>query len=257
MNRWHLSWLLLCCPHRTIAQDTIPGDPIAVAAREVRAGLPPRVVATGGATAFPFGHGDATVACAILRTCVIALASGERILATTAGDSERWLIAQLVTGATGGTPLVAVKPTDCGIATNLVIVTDARVYALMLTAAPCTAARAPRLTPYVRFWYPDAPPPSPSEPALSFTYHWTHDAHIAWTPTAIYDDGTRVYIRFPAEARHDAAPVLWQETADGDRALLNYAIQGDAYVADHLFARAILEVTDGRRAHRVEIVNDR
>jgi type IV secretion system protein VirB9 len=255
MMRWSSLWwpvsLPLVAARLALAQDTVSGDPLAIAAREVRAGLSPRVVQTAGATVFPYGHGDATVACAILRSCVVALEPGERVLATTAGDSERWLIAPLVTGAEGGAPLVAVKPTDCGIATNLVIATDRRVYALALTAAPCVAHIPPRLTPYVRFWYPDAR--TPAEPMLTFDYHWTRDAHIPWTPTAVYDDGTRVYIRFPAEARRDGAPVLW----DGDHVLLNYTVRGDAYVTDRLFARAILEVSDGHHVRRIEIVSDR
>ncbi|HWZ59900.1 MAG TPA: TrbG/VirB9 family P-type conjugative transfer protein [Gemmatimonadaceae bacterium] len=240
---WVLAW-----PAVAAAQDTVPGDALAVAAREVRAGLSPRVVDVGGATVFPYGHGEATVACAVLTACVVALAPEERIVATTLGDSERWLAAQM------GGSRVAVKPTACGIATNLAIATDQRVYVLALTAAPC-AGRAPRLTPYVRFWYPDATPAAPA-PTLAFTYHWTHDAHLPWTPVAVYDDGAHVYIRFPAASRHGVAPVLWQETADGDRVLLNYTTHDDSYVTDRVFARAVLEASDGRRVHRVEIVND-
>jgi type IV secretion system protein VirB9 len=242
---------LFVWPAVVAAQDTVPGDALAIAAREVRAGLSPRVVDVGGATVFPYGHGEAAVACAVLTACVVALAPGERSLATTVGDSERWLAAQM------GVSLVAVKPTACGIATNLVIATDQRVYVLALTAAPC-AGRAPRLTPYVRFWYPDATSAATAPaPTLAFTYHWTHDAHLAWTPVAVYDDGAHVYIRFPAESRHGVAPVLWQETADGDRVLLNYTTRDESYVTDRVFARAVLEASDGRRVHRVEIVNDR
>jgi type IV secretion system protein TrbG len=247
--------MLICVsffPWLARAQDTVPGDALAVAAREARAGLPPRTVDAGGAIAFPFGHGEAVVTCAVLRTCVVALESGERILATTAGDSERWLVAQM-----GALPVVAVKPTVCGIATDLIIVTDRRIYAVTLRAASC-AARAARVTPYVRFWYPDAPPvTAPSASGFSFTYHWTRDPHIGWTPVAVYDDGAHVHIQFAPDARHDVAPVLWQETSSGDRVLLNYSIEGDSYVTDRVFERAVLEASDGRRARRVEIVNDR
>jgi type IV secretion system protein TrbG len=235
------------------AQDTTAGDALAVAAREARNGLPPRTVDVGGAIAYPFGHGEAAVACAALRACVVAVDPSERIVATTVGDSERWLVSTL-----GPLPVVAVKPTVCGIATDLIIATDRRVYALGLTAAAC-AARAPRLTPYVRFWYPDASEDTPV--ALAFTYHWTHDAHIAWTPAAVYDDGAHVHIEFPADARRDVAPVLWEETGSGDRVLvnytINYAIHGTSYVTDRIFQRAVLEANDGRHVRRIEIVNDR
>jgi type IV secretion system protein TrbG len=258
MRVWRWWMLIVPCvaPSRARAQDTVPGDALAVAAREVRSGLAPRVVDIGGATVFPYGHGEAALTCAERRVCVVGLESGERIVGTTVGDSERWLATVVSSGAI---PIVALKPTMCGTTSDLVVVTDRRVYTLRLTAAPCVA-RGARVTPYVRFWYPDVAPPA-VQPPLAFTYHWTHDPHIAWTPTAVYDDGTRVFIRLPAVSREEGAPVLWQETGDGDRVLLNYTIDSDAgggvYVTDRVFARAILEERDGRRVRRVEIVNDR
>jgi type IV secretion system protein VirB9 len=188
----------------------------------------------------------ATVACAVRRVCVVAIDTGERIVGTTTGDSERWPVTTLP-------HVVALKPTECGIASDLVIVTDRRVYTVMLTSAPCGAHGA--ITPYVRFSHPDsvaAPPP-----ALAFTYHWAHDPRVAWTPVAVYDDGVRTTIQFPATASHAAAPVLFEESGDGDRVVLNYRVDGDAYVADRVFARAVLEAADGKRVRRVEIVNDR
>jgi hypothetical protein len=66
-----------------------------------------------------------------------------------------------------------------------------------------------------------------------------------------------VHIEFPAEARRDVAPVLWEETSSGDRVLVNYTTHGTSYVTDRIFARAVLEANDGRHVRRVEIVNDR
>jgi type IV secretion system protein TrbG len=221
------------------AQDTVGGDAVAVAAREVRRGLAPRVVSSGGATVFPYGYGDPGIVCAVGRACVLGLESGERVVATTVGDSQRWGVTVLGT-------VVAVTPSECVGVSDLVVVTDRRVYTVGLTCGK-------RVTPYVRFWFPDAP----AAPGLAFTYRWTHDPHVAWTPVAVYDDGERVFIRLPGEAREGAAPVLFQESGDGDRVLLNYTIDGDVYVTDRIFERAVLEASDGKRVRRVEIVNER
>jgi type IV secretion system protein TrbG len=194
----------------------------------------------------------AAIACAVRRVCVVGIDSSERIVGTTTGDSERWPVTTL-------SHVVALKPTECGIASDLVIVTDRRVYTVALTSAPCGSHGPVQITPYVRFSHPDtvATPPANGASTLAFTYHWTHDPHIAWTPVAVYDDGVRTTIRFPATASRVAAPVLFEESGDGDRVMVNYRAEGDAYVADRVFARAVLEAADGKRVRRVEIVNDR
>jgi type IV secretion system protein TrbG len=252
MRRWWVWVIVVVVPCVARGQDTVPGDALAVAAREVRGGLAPRVVDVGGALVFPYGHGEALVTCAERRVCVVGVESGERVVGTTTGDGERWLVS--VVGN-----VVAVKPTQCGIASDLVIATDRRVYTLALVSAGCVAhGRGAVITPYVRFWYPDAVlAPVVGSPSLNFSYHWTRDPHIRWTPAAVYDDGVRVFIRFSDSARHEVAPVLWEETGDGDRVVINYRVDGDAYVTDRVFARGVLEASDGRRVRRVEIVNAR
>jgi type IV secretion system protein VirB9 len=249
--------------------DTVAPDPVALAERDAHAGQPPRTVVSAGATIFPFGHGEPTVTCAILRVCGIALEPGERILATATGDSERWEIVRAASGPDGGTPLLLVKPTDCALTTNLVVATDRRVYAVALASTSCASAtRAPgatppsRLTPLVRFWYPDRRPDTAradEAPAATwqFTYHWTRDARAAWTPVAIFDDGRHVHIVLPGDARRSESPVLWERTATGDRVLLNYTVRPDGYITDRVFARATLELPDGSHPRRIEIVNDR
>jgi len=243
--------------------DSGASDPLAAAEREVRAGQPARTIVTGGATIFPFGHGEPTIACAILRVCAVSLEPGERVLATATGDSERWEIVRAAAGPDGQTPLVLLKPSGCALTTNLVVATDRRIYALGLTSAPCAAAAATqpssRLTPLVRFWYPDrqAGAIAATDGALAFTYHWTRDPHAEWTPVAIYDDGRHVHIVLPSDVRRSDAPVLWERTATGDRVLMNYTVRPDGYVTDRVFARASLEFPDGAHPHRVEIVNDR
>lgn len=211
---------------------------------------------TSDAIVFAYGHSQPTVTCAPLRACVIELEAGERVLATALGDTERWLVDQAVTGA--HTPLIIVKPTACDIATNVVISTDRRVYDLALESPVCTH-RPLEYTRRVRFSYPgtalvSSPAVGDFHPeSLSFTYRWTPDRHIAWAPVAVFDDGTRAYIRLPHAAKNTDLPLLFSEQDDGARSLIPYKLTNDTYVTDRIFMRAILRV-----GHReLEIVNVR
>jgi P-type conjugative transfer protein TrbG len=211
-----------------------------------------------GDAVVPYGEAQPTVTCAPLRACVIQLEVGERVLATALGDSERWLVDQAVTGAR--TPLIIVKPTACDIATNLVVSTDRRVYDVALESPACTAHRPARYTRQLRFSYPASSlVSSPVQGAafhpesLSFTYRWNSDRHIAWSPVAVYDDGTHVYVRLPDGARHTDLPILLLEQDDNTTSLLPYLMANDTYIADRIFSRAILRA--GRR--QIEIVNTR
>ena len=80
-----------------------------------------------------------------------------------------------------------------------------------------------------------------------------------WRPVAIYDDGVRVSLVLPAEARHSAAPVLYALEDDGSRTLVNYAVRDSAevvvYVADRTFRRGVLVVPNGSREQRLEFEN--
>ncbi|HVR10651.1 MAG TPA: TrbG/VirB9 family P-type conjugative transfer protein, partial [Thermoanaerobaculia bacterium] len=112
---------------------------------------------------FPFGHLRPVLPCAPLRACAIELESGELVLATSLGDSERWLLQAAAAGPGGRTPLLVVKPTACDLSTNLVIATDRRIYELALDSPPCRNADSgeatynPHLhyTGVARFYYPD------------------------------------------------------------------------------------------------------
>jgi type IV secretion system protein TrbG len=260
------------------------GDPVSIAKAEVARGLGPRTVDAGDAVVYPYGAREAEVVCAPLRACVIELESEERVLATALGDTERWLVERAGTGVGGRTPLVIVKPVACGLATNLVVSTDRRVYDIALDAPRCGrgvagaagaaggasgggtagaagAAAAARYTPHVRFYYPTGMVARAGEvsaaavrpESLAFTYRWVADRKVAWSPAAVYDDGAHVYVRLGAEARHGELPVLFAELPDKTTALMNYVVSNDTYITDRVFERAVLVGAGGAR--RIEIVN--
>ena len=106
----------------------------------------------------------------------------------------------------------------------------------------------------MRFYYPDetlarwALPATPSPArvgpdvlSLNFGYRMKKDRQFPWAPAQVFDDGARVYIKLPEEARHAEAPVLFVLESDGSKVLVNYAVVGgDTYVTDRLFDRAVL-----------------
>lgn len=121
-----------------------------------------RMVTVNSTTVYPFGRADAVLPCRVLTACVVELERGERLTAPPlAGDQARWVIADVAAVGQDAIPLVVVKPKQCGIATNLIVVTNRRVYDVGLTAASCRRSRddgnpgGPRGTPRVRFYYPD------------------------------------------------------------------------------------------------------
>jgi P-type conjugative transfer protein TrbG len=262
-------------PHPSAASDPDGhprADPVVAAAREyARTGVA-RTVEEGAFETFPYGHSQPTVTCAPLRACVIELEAGEGVLSKIAGDTQRWEIQLAVAGANGQTPLVVVKPHDCGLTTNLVLATTAgRIYDLTLDSPPCPRSG---LNPHgvyvrhVRFYYPDAlveswaaPPPATVSPAaatisaLNFAYKISRARHVAWVPLAVFDDGAHCYIKLPTGAEHREAPVLFVLSPDGTKILLNYNLVGDTYVTDRVFRSAVLILGEGRQERSVRLDN--
>jgi P-type conjugative transfer protein TrbG len=249
-------------------------DLVMAATREyARTGVA-RTVEEGAFETFPYGHAQPTVTCAPLRACVIELEAGETVLSKIAGDTQRWEIQLAPAGADGRTPLVVVKPHDCGLTTNLVLATTAgRIYDLTLDSPSC---RRSSLNPHgayarhVRFYYPDtmvetwvAPAPAPAARVpsaadintLNFAYRVTHERHAPWVPIAVFDDGAHCYIKLPPDAAHREAPALFALAEDGSKVLLNYNFTGDSYVTDRVFRSAELVVGEGGHERVVRLDN--
>jgi len=248
---------------------TDSGDALIAAAKDYRASGIARIVVQGDFVTFPFGHAQPTLTCAVLRACVIELQPGEIVLSRITGDTERWEITPATAGVDGKTPLIVVKPRDCDITTNVVLATDRRLYDLTLDSPPCRArVTNPQQTyaRHVRFYYPDetvatwskpvAEPPvriAPDALALNFHYEVKKDRQFPWLPDQVFDDGTRVYIKLPEDARSSVAPVLFVLEGDGAKTLVNYSfVGGDTYVTDRLFDRAELVAgIDGKERRAV------
>ena len=246
------------------------GNAITAATREFQTSGVARTVVQGNFVTFPFGHSQPTLTCTVLRACVVELQSGEIVLSRIAGDTERWEIASAAAGADGKTVLIVVKPRDCDITTNIVLATDRRLYDLTLDSPPCKVQSTNPQQPYirhVRFYYPDETVAEWAKPAalepvriaptvgsLNFNYSIKKDRRFPWVPGQVFDDGARVFIKLPEEARHAEAPVLFVLDGDGSKTLVNYAIVGgDTYVTDRLFDRAVLVAGIDGKERKVRI----
>ena len=255
---------------QSVAAPADTGDVISAATREYQASGVARTVVQGNFVTFPFGHAQPTLTCTVLRACIIELQAGEIVLSRIAGDTERWEITTAAAGADGKTVLVVVKPRECDITTNVVLATDRRVYDLTLDSPPCKARSTnpqQAYTRHVRFYYPDETvaawsKPLPPEPVhiapdvvrLNFAYEVKKDRKFPWSPAQVFDDGARVYIKLPEQARHVELPVLFALDGDGGKTLLNYSVvDGDTYVTDRMFDRAVLVAGVDGKERRVTI----
>lgn len=198
----------------------------------------------------------------------LALEPGETLLSVSAGDTTRWIVGDARSGAGPSSQAhVLVKPNAAGLATNLVIMTDRRVYHVELRSVggPAMAAVSWRYPADIRlasvsalvgtpsaFPLPSDPGAPVFEPAsINLRYRISGDKP-AWRPLAAFDNGRQVFIEMPPAIELLEAPPLFVIGEDGAE-LVNYRVQGRYYVVDRLFMRAELRLGGkNKRAVRIE-----
>ena len=191
-----------------------------------------------------------------MRITDLALEAGERILGPPAcGDTVRWALAE-GKSLQGGIEQahVYLKPTRPGLETNLAINTDRHSYMLELHSYDETYMAV------VAWRYPQdeiahlqaeasalAAQDKDSSPvvglnSLNFNYAiQVTEGHPLWTPTQVFDDGRRTFVRFPPAMLVREAPALFV-LRDNDTQLVNYRMKNDFYVIDRLIDSAELRV---------------
>ena len=209
----------------------------------------------------------------------IALQAGEKLISVSAGDTERWILGDTVSGE-GDTERVhiLVKPVESGLTTNLIITTTARTYRAELTSyretymaavswrfpreelISLSKTRKPANKPSVGSVVLSAGadrlpvPMGLSVDALNFRYRVEGDKPH-WRPLRAFDDGRKVYIQFPARIDQGEAPPLFAVGAEGDSQLVSYRVKGRYYIVDRLFARAELRLGENdQQVVRIERV---
>jgi type IV secretion system protein VirB9 len=194
-----------------------------------------------------------------MRITALSLEPGEKIISKAAGDTERWMIGDTTSGEaeTIQTHLL-IKPYRAGLATNMVVTTNRRVYLLALKASGESEAFNAAVS-----WthpLPQAPTnqvaivpvetaPKPSAPAPILKAHGPEAYRIRtgwrkpeWAPVSVHDDGRQTFITFPDSLGTTEAPPLFVMNEKGEAQLTNWRKQGNSYVVDRLFLKAELRL---------------
>lgn len=163
----------------------------------------------------------------------IEFGGDERIENVAVGDSAAWQ----VTANKRGDHLF-VKALQAGVATNMVVVTDRRLYTFDLVPL---AGPVSQMVYTIRFRYP--PPAIAAAPVGTVAGRYRLSGDRAIRPAAISDDGTHTAMQWPANV---ALPAVYTLDAEGRETLANGAMRDGTYVIDGIAARLVF-----RRDRRV------
>lgn len=225
-----------------------------------------------GAVRFIYGVQQASVVCAVLQVCDIALQPGEQVNNLHVGD-PRFTVEPAVSGA-GATEVqhLILKPLDVGLQTNLVITTSRRTYHIRLSS------HRTEFMPQVSFTYPEdalakwdavrarekkerqeRTIPETGEYLGDLNFKYEVSGTAPWKPVRVFNDGVKTVIQMPAAMAQTEAPTLLVVRKDGgwfssdETVMVNYRLQGDRYIVDTVFDKAILIAGVGRDQDRVTI----
>lgn len=187
------------------------------------------------------------------RVTVIALQSGEELVTVAAGDTVRWIVGDTSSGAGEDQRVnVLVKPVRVDIRTNLVITTNRRTYLMELISTERTWMASvswdyPRdrmLALQQRSQAAEVAAPIDQGLALeSLRFRYAiSGSQPAWQPLRAFDDGSKVYIQFPAGIAQGELPPLFVIGSQGDGQLVNYRFRSPYYIVDRLFGAAELRL---------------
>ncbi|EME2526575.1 P-type conjugative transfer protein TrbG [Yersinia enterocolitica] len=230
------------------------------------------VAAADGSIRFIFGSGQIQILCAVLQVCDIALQPGEQVNSINAGD-PRFIVEPAITGSGASEQLhLIVKPLDVGLDTSLVVGTDRRTYHFRLRSS------RKEFMPLVSFTYPedaqakwaaiqarekkektDNTIPQTGEYLGNLNFNYDISGSARWKPTRVYNDGTKTIIEMSSEMRQSEAPTLLVVRKNGgvfsdpETVMVNYRVQGNRYIVDTIFDKAILVVGVGSSQDRVTI----
>lgn len=177
---------------------------------------------------------------------MIQLSSSETIETISAGDTASWSIVPKK-----GSGILFVKPLRENAETNVNIVTNQRVYALLLKGS---AAEDLRAAFQVRFKYPDedvnarllaAAQESVTDPLLKgldpsrLNYDYVFRGDSSLKPRVAFDDGTQMYLEFPNEI-----PAIFVVEGKRQESLVNLRTQGRYVVIDKVATQFTLRAGD-------------
>jgi type IV secretion system protein VirB9 len=223
-------------------------------------------------------HKQYPVVCKVLGLSVLQLEDGEVAIGVPyLSDTLRWEITGDIWRTQNGQniQLVMIKPLETGLSTNMVLVTNRRIYQFILSSTRDS------YMPMVRFRYPDlnfgylnrrqisghqVPGPLglntgqaidderiPNDRInegyyLSYNYKVISGLWLTgwnkpeWTPNEIWDDGHKTYIRLPRGVLQMEYPAVFEEA----KYIVNYRVNENVMILDKLIKKATLRL-NGKR----------
>ena len=219
-----------------------------------------------GAIRFLHGSVQPSIVCAVMQVTDIELEPGEQINNISIGDSARWLVEPAVTGAgVAEVQHIILKPMDVGLETSLIVTTNRRTYHFRLKS------HKTQYMPKVSFIYPDAVQarflalkerqteekekltiPETQEYLGNLDFAYRISGSAPWKPVRVYNDGVKTIIQMPPKMKQTEAPSLLVLNGD-EEVMVNYRLQGDRFIVDQLFDKAILIAGVGSKQTKITI----
>lgn len=227
-----------------------------------------------GSVQYVYGATLPVLICAALRVCMVRLQEGEMVVGDMQmGDKVRWEPYPVMVGPEGRqTLMIAVKPKDVGLVTNMVVNTNRRSYTILLKSTK------DKWMPELSFAYPEDADKAWEEikkktnqvaysstlstgqnvANLDFNYRMGGDSP-KWRPVRVYSDGTKTYIELPDAAFSDELPALVMMgkgggvSSDETEQVVNYRLIGNRLVVDKVIDHAALILGVGDRQTKVTI----
>jgi P-type conjugative transfer protein TrbG len=218
------------------------------------------IAGPNGAVVFVFGESEPSIVCAVMQICDVSLQRGEQVTSVSLGDSVRWLVEPAISGSGAyATQHLIIKPLDVGLDTSLVITTNLRTYHIRLRS------HRTEFMPTVSFTYPEDSAakwaalkraqeqerqantiPETGEYLGELDFNYQVSGSAPWKPVRVYNDGKKTIIEMPKTMAQTEAPTLLSLLDSGSafkkdqQVMLNYRLQGNRYIVDAVFDKAML-----------------
>ncbi len=225
-----------------------------------------------GAINYPYSTSQMQIMCAVLQVCNVTLQAGEMVNNLNVGD-PRFTVEPAFTGSGDSQTLsLLIKPLDVGLDTSMVVTTNRRVYHFRLRSSRTA------FMPFVSFIYPEDATakweamrsrevkerqtntiPQTGEYLGNLSFNYEVSGSARWKPTRVYNDGRKTIIEMPDALAQGEAPTLLVVRKDGglfseaETQMVNYRLQGNRYIVDTIFDKAILIAGVGSGQDKVTI----
>lgn len=176
---------------------------------------------------------------------MVEFAPDEHIETVAVGDSGAWQ----VTANKRGDRLF-VKPLQDGVATNMTVVTDARLYAFALE--PLSGSQ-PDMAYAVRFRYA-APARAADATPQTAAGHYKLSGDRNLLPSAMHDDGVHTYVAWDEDR---PIPAIYALDARGRETLVNGMMRDDRMVIDSVHNRLVFRIDNHKATARRVAVGTR